>query len=40
MAIELPPLRSRSGDVPLLARHFLEEAQRRSADPTVSPYAA
>jgi transcriptional regulator with GAF, ATPase, and Fis domain len=32
--IELPPLRQRKGDVPLLAAHFLRLASRRLARPT------
>ncbi len=33
MPIRVPPLRERDGDVPLLARHFLDESARRSKKP-------
>jgi DNA-binding NtrC family response regulator len=33
MPIRVPPLRERSGDVPLLAQHFLEASARRSKKP-------
>jgi DNA-binding NtrC family response regulator len=33
MPIRVPPLREREGDVPLLARHFLEESARRAKRP-------
>jgi transcriptional regulator with GAF, ATPase, and Fis domain len=33
MPIRVPPLRDRAGDVPLLARHFLERSARRCSKP-------
>ena len=41
MPIRVPPLRERTGDIPLLARHFLEVSARRSkkAVPRIAPAA-
>jgi len=36
LPLELPPLRARREDIPLLARHFLEQASRANARPGVS----
>jgi len=35
-SVELPPLRRRAGDIPMLARHFLRQANPRR---TLSPFA-
>jgi DNA-binding NtrC family response regulator len=36
LPLELPPLRARREDIPLLARHFLEQAAKANARPGVS----